>query len=209
MPTAKEDDVRRIIGPDREAKLCRAFDKAWEDVGADISKYALWPRTRANMVFERLAVRLQQEFADDVRAAFCFHDETVKIVLDDTVLLRCKKANGQGFGQNIPTQANLAFCEGQIELPGLEGFQKIEIVYGVNQFGTEMDGIVVQARDGEMRLWAYPIPSSAAGAGAGTVVPLPLSPAPPPPSGPTPDVSDLVQPRKTPAAAEETDKSEK
>jgi hypothetical protein len=103
--------------------------------------------------------------------------------------------------------ANLAFCEAQYELPGMEGLQKVEIVYGVNQFGTEMDAIVVQARDGDMRLWAYQIPSSAAG--AGTVVPFPLPPSPPPPSGSTTDVSDLVQPRKQPTDKEETDKSEK
>ncbi len=97
MPTANQDDVRRVIGPEREAKLCRAFQKAWEDVAADISKYSRWPRTRANMMFERLAVRLQDEFADDLNVSFYFHDETVKMVLDDKILARCKKANEQGL----------------------------------------------------------------------------------------------------------------
>jgi hypothetical protein len=115
----------------------------------------------------------------------------------------------QGLGHNIDTQANIAFIEAQLELPGLEELQKIEIVYGVNQFGTEMDGIAVQARDGDMRLWAYPIPSGAAGSSTATIIPLPLPPSPPPSSAPATDASDLVQPRKTPAGDEETDKSEK
>jgi hypothetical protein len=185
MPLAAMDDVRRIIGPDREEKLSGAFRKAGDDVAVDISKYSRWPRTRAN-----------------------FHDETVKMVLDDTILARCKKANEDGLGANIDTQANMAFVEAQLDLPGLEGLQKIEIVYDVNQFGTDMDGIAVQARDGDMRLWVYPIPSGAAGAGAGTVVPLPLPPSPPSPLTPTADVSDLVQPRHRPAE-EGTNESEK
>jgi hypothetical protein len=74
------------------------------------------------------------------------------------------------------------------------------------QFPTSIQGIVVQARDGDMRLWAYPIDRREAG-GAGIVVPtpLPLPPAPPPSS----DASDLVQPRKKPDGKDETDKSEK
>ena len=209
MPIASLDDVRRIIGPDREERLSRAFHKAWEDVAADIHKYPRWPRTRANMIFERLAIRLQEEFIDDFGVSFYFHDETVKMVLDDTILARCKKADEQGLGHNIDTQANIAFIEAQLELPGLEELQKMEIVYGVNQFGTEMDGIAVQARDGDMRLWAYPIPSGAAGSSTATIIPLPLPPSPPPSSAPATDASDLVQPRKTPAGDEETDKSEK
>ncbi len=103
----------------------------------------------------------------------------------------------------------MAFIEAQYELPGLVGLQKIEIVYGVNFIGTAIDGIAVQARDGQMRLWAYPIPSETAGGDAGTIVQLPLPPAPSAPSVPSTDASDLVQPRKKPAVEEETDNSGK
>jgi hypothetical protein len=82
MPVANEDDVRRIIGTNREAKLWRAFHTAWDDVAGDISRYNRWPRSRANMVFERLAVRLLEEFADDPRVRFSFGDETVKIIFN-------------------------------------------------------------------------------------------------------------------------------
>jgi hypothetical protein len=159
------------------------------------------------MVFERLAIRLQEEFADDLEVSFHFHDETVKIGLVDTIIARCKKTDEQGLGHNIDTQANMAFVEAQLEFPGLESLQKIEIVYGVNAFGTEIDGIAVQSRDGNMRLWSYPIPSSAAAGGAGTIIPLPLPPPPPPSADPSAgDVSDLVKPREKPAAEEEPDK---
>jgi hypothetical protein len=207
MPIAKEDDVRRIIGGDREVKIWRAVHRAWEDVRADIPRYSIWPRSRANMMFERLAVRFQEEFADEhPRVRFCFKDETVKIVVDEVILARCKKANDRGLGQNIETQTNMMFCEAQDDLFGFEGLQKVEIVYFLNQMATSIQGIVVQARDGDMRLWAYPIDRREAG-GAGIVVPtpLPLPPAPPPSS----DASDLVQPRKKPDGKDETDKSEK
>jgi hypothetical protein len=206
MPVAKEDDIRRIIGPDREARLWRAIHRAWDDVAADISRYNRWPRSRANMMFERLAVRLQEEFADEhPKVRFSFSDETVKIIFDEYVLARCKKANGRGFAQNVETQATLAFCEAQDDLPGFQGFQKIEIVYVVNDTGTAINGIIIQARDGDKRLWAYSIERPASADDA-MIPPVPLSPRPHPP---TSDGSDLVQPRKKLAEKEEDDKSGK
>lgn len=199
MTTAKEDDVRGALTPEREAKLSKAFHQAWNDVMPDQAKYGIWPRTRANMMFERLAVRLQEQFIDDAGVEFCFADETVKIIFDDKIVARCKKANGKGLGQNIATHAVLAFCEAEEDLFGFAGLQKIEIVYGINATGTGIRAIMVQARDGETKLWAYRIDE--AGDSTGDLpIKLPTPPTPPPTDG-----SDLVQPRTTPVVKKETD----
>ena len=119
MPVAKEGDVRRILGGGREAKIWRGVDRAWKDVSADIGRYSIWPRSRAIMMFERLAVRFQDHFH---RSQTERTDETVKMIFDELVLARCKKANDRGLGQNIETQANMSFCEAQDDLFGFDGY---------------------------------------------------------------------------------------
>jgi hypothetical protein len=196
-----EDDTRRVIDPSREAKLSRAFYEAWEDVRKDRPRYSIWPRTRANMMFERLAVRLQEAFIDDSGVRFEFADETVKITFDDKIVARVKKADGRGLGHNVQTETNDLFCDQADVFPGFEPLEKVEIVYVLNMYGTEIKRIMVQARDGEVRLWAYQIDDTAIGTSA------PVEPLPPRPAAPVADVGDLVQPKAKQIVKDETDKS--
>jgi hypothetical protein len=202
MAIPNERDAREIIGPEREARIWRAVHAAWDDVAADIGRYSIWPRSRANMMFERLAVRLQEEFSSESAAVrFFFADETVKVLFDGKLLVRFKKANGRGLGQNVETTATFLFCEQELDLLGFAGYQKIEIVYVVNAVGTAIRNILVQARNGNERVWAYPINRPEIVEESAPIVPLPLAT----PTTPAPDASDLVQPRKTPVREEETD----
>jgi hypothetical protein len=194
-----EDDVRKIITPIREAKIYRAFHQAWADWTQDRARYPRWPRTRANMFFERLAIRLQEHFIDDPGFHFTFHDETVKIVVDQKLLARCKKADGHGLGHNIRTDANDLFCD-QASLSIVAPFNKVEIVYVVNNLGTEISKVLVQARDGETRLWAYEIDDTA----LATIAPV--TPLPIPTPSVVPDAADLVQPRNKPVTKEDEEK---
>jgi hypothetical protein len=193
-----ESDVRRTITPEREAKLYRSFDQAWADVQQDRHRYPIWARTRAGMMFERLAIRLQENFAGDPGVRFVFATETVKVIFDEKLMIRCKKADGQGLGHNIPTGANDMFCE-QGAFPGFEPLEKVEVVYVLNAYSTAIKRIMVQARDGDVRLWAYEIDDTALPAAA------PIAPFPTP-SAPSPDISMLVQPRTQPVSKDETDK---
>jgi hypothetical protein len=193
-----EDDVRAIITPTREAKIYRAFHAAWDDYIQDRSRYKIWPRTRANMVFERIAVRLQEQFLDDPGMYFDFANETVKITIDQKLLARCKKANSKGLGQNIPTQANDLFCE-QDMFAAVAPLDKIEIVYVVNMLSTEIRRILIQARDGDVRLWSYEIDDTA----LASVAPVISIPTPATPPALVPDASDLVNPRTKPASKDE------
>jgi hypothetical protein len=195
-----EDDTRRVVTLVREAKLSRAFSEAWKDVRKDLGRYSIWARTRANMMFERLAVRLQEAFIDDPGVRFEFANETVKITFDDKIVARVKKADSRGLGHNVQTETNDLFCDQSDMLPGFEPLDKIEIVYVLNMYGTEIKRVMVQARDGEVLLWAYKIDDAALGTAA------PVQPLPTPPAPPT-TADDLVQPRAKPIVKDESDKS--
>jgi len=193
-----EVEVRDVLHLDREAKIERAFMRAWQDWldNPQRAMYSRWPRTRANMLFERIADRLQEEFADDPGVQFHFQDETIKAAFDDRVLARFKKADEEGFGKNVPTQAVMMFCEAQADLPGMPGLQKVEVLYHLDDLRTYISGISVQARDGDMRLWAYRLDASEGG--------QPPLPFPPPPPLPPYDASDLVHPRAPKGADEDS-----
>jgi hypothetical protein len=195
-----EDDVRSILTSVREAKIYRAVKHAWADYMQDRARYPRWARTRANMMFERLAIRLQEQFIDDPGIHFTFHDETVKIVADQKLLARCKKADNRGLGHNVPTQANDLFCD-QGSLSIVTAFDKVEIVYVINSLGTEISKVLVQARDGEERLWTYEIDDTA------LVTTAPVTPLPPTAPSVVPDDAELVKPRTRPVAKEEEDKN--
>jgi len=152
------------------------------------------------MMFERLTVRLQETFFDDPGVRFQFANETVKITFDDKIVARVKKADNSGLGHNVQTETNDLFCDQADMFPGFEPLDKIEIVYVLNMYGTEIKRIMVQARDGDVRLWAYEIDDTALGTAA-PVEPLPTRPMPPPAG------DDLVQPRVKPIVKDESDKS--
>jgi len=193
-----EDDVRKVLTAERAAKVYRAIRQAWEDVQQDIVRYPHWPRTRAGMVFERLKIRLQEQFATDTGVHFTFADETMKMVFDGKLVARCKKADSRGLGHNIPTGANDLFVEQQTSL--FEVQDKIEIVYVLNTYATNIKQVLVQARDADVRLWAYEIDDAALGTSA------PVTPLPTPPM-PTISADDLVQPRAKPLVKDESDKN--
>ena len=152
------------------------------------------------MLFEKIAVRLQEQFADDPGVHFVFADETLKIIFDQKLIVRCKKADNRGLGHNIPTLANDLFCA---QSSFLAPMGKVEIVYFIDEYATEIAEVVVQARDGDVRLWSYPINDTAL-AFTAPVVSLPVASAAPIAS----DVESLVQPRSKPIAKDENNKDE-
>lgn len=208
MAVPTHDEARAIISPEREDAIFHAFMRAWEDWQTlpDRTKFSRWARTRAGMVFERLAGRLQEAFQDDAGVKFHFDNETLKIVFDNAIVARCKKANANEVGDNIQTRAESEFTDAPSEIPGLGGLKKIEIVYILNKFETAIERVVIHARDGGMRLWVWTL---GRGAPSAEIIPFDL----PTPRGPTsvPDAADvakeIVSPRKSDAqeTSEETD----
>jgi hypothetical protein len=189
MATANETVVRSVLTAEREEKIVGAYNQAWNDwwSNTDRTKLSRWPRTRANTLFEYLANRLIAAFANDPDSRFIFQRESFKLTIDNTLVIRFKKANSNGVGSNIETQAEINFGELQTDLPGMPGLQKVEIVYALNATETAIAEITVAARNGDKRLWGYNIN----GLGGATVVPFVQPPTP------VSGVDQMVVPKKS------------
>lgn len=188
MAMAIEADVREILTPEREEIIRQAYKAAWEDwIGSpDRSKRSRWPRTRANDLFEYAANHIFAGFAVDAGAHFIFHRETYKLFLDNRLVIRFKYGNQKGLGSNVDTRQISAFCDPQVDLPGMTGVQKIEVDYMLNATETAITQILVVARNNKKSLWSYAIN----GTGGAAVIPLSL------PQQPAPSVDEMVVPRK-------------
>ena len=204
MTVPTHTEAKTTISSVREAGIVSAFAAAWSDWenSPDRGHYSRWARTRANMVFERLAARLQEAFVNDPGVRFHFKSETIKIVFDDSIVARVKKANGVGLGENIVTGAVTQFIEAQPDIDGLGGLKKIEIVYVLNKFQTAIRDVVAQARDGGMQIWRWTLGKGAEGA---EIIPFTLPPAPPPVERGAADQVVNPKPTKKPDEASESD----
>jgi hypothetical protein len=174
MIRSDEDIVREVLHS-YEDGIFKAVHGAWNDWGElSLGGRLLFPaRSRACLVHDFMVQRAISGWSDDSAVRVIHRDETAKFVILDRVLLRFKKADDRGLGSNIPTQASLNFVEQQQELPGIPDAHKVEIVYVLNRLQTQIDRVVVVARDGEERLWDYVIPP----ADTAEVIPLPMAPS--------------------------------
>lgn len=152
----------------------------------------LYDRTKANEVFDAIARRAIALFGAEDRVAVLREAQTVKVIFRGQILARFKKAGDDWMGSNIRTQAAMAFMEADGVLPGLPPeTAKVEFVWFPNDIWTEVEQIMVVARDGDVRLWEYEIGQAK---GAGALVPLPR-----PPAGPADmEDDDLVVPKAKP-----------
>jgi len=176
MPIANREKVEPIIGVFSE-RLRAVLDRAMEDWLAipDRSRFR-YPRTRANIIFDRIISHALAEFDGDgdstVKAIQ--ESQSVKFLFHDTVVARFKKGNARGVGANIETQAVLDFIDPQGSFAGLPEIQRVEIVYQLNFLGTGYAEVSVVARDKRARIWAYPLTSTP----SAEIIPLPPRPAP-------------------------------
>ena len=165
-----ESFVRSRLGP-YEARIRSVIDDAWRDyLSIDVRHKFMFPRTRANIVFDLIAGRMIAEFDGDKAIRIIQKDETVKVLVEDVLLLRIKKAANDGLGQNIQTQAVMEFVAQGPEIPGLlPDIYKIELCYFESKTGAEIDSVRVTARDNDDILWWYELGRKA----SGTVIEFP------------------------------------
>lgn len=172
MTEADEDVVRGVLAP-YETKLFQAIHGAWDDWKAlGLGGRLLFPgRTRACLVHDFIVQRAIIAFTGDPAVRTLRRDETAKFLFAGKVVLRFKKADDNGLGSNIETEATLDFIDQQQELPGIPNVHKIEAVYILNKLRTQIERVVVVARDGDVRLWSYVIaPTTTA-----EIVPMPVA----------------------------------
>lgn len=154
-----------------EPALFQAVHNGWRDWqgSSHNGRLIFTARSRACLVYDYIVQRAVAAFDGDPAVRIILQDETARFIFTDRVVLRFKKANGNGLGANIRTQATLGFVEQQQELPGLPHVQKVEVVYVLNALQTQVAEVLVTARDGDVRLWHYELaPDTTA-----EIIPLP------------------------------------
>lgn len=169
MPIPNEATVRPILNEIRD-QVSTAIQDAWEDwLGSDFNGVWRCKRSRANFVWEQII--------DRAHAALFYHadvhvidgNETMKFLVQDTVLFRFKKADETGRSSNVATQLALAFHDHDQDLFDLPEVQRVEVVYKLNRLETKIEDICVVARDGALIAWEYRLMDAGE-----AVVPLPL-----------------------------------
>ena len=193
MPIPAENAVRRCLEP-RHPIIYDAVTGGWADCRA-MPQIGWWRRkgTRAAMVWEGTVERAIQSFVDDEGVRVVNHFDTRSFLVDDTVLFRFKKGDVRLFSRNYPTQLALAFHDHRDDdLFGYGGLMRVEVVHTLNPRETEIESVVIIARDRRRVFWWYNI----GGETRGRVLPFPVSAGPD--QRPT---RDLARPRRTPIEA--------
>lgn len=171
--TVLEEFVRSKLAP-YEGRIRSVIDRAWVQYLAIPCRFKfLFPRTRANIVFDLIAGEMLREFDGDASVRVIQKNETVKFLVGGELLCRIKKANGSGLGSNIQTQEVMDFICQEPGIPGLlDDVHKIEICYFEDVTGAEIASVHVTARDNDVKLWSYEIDREESAA-SGDIVPFP------------------------------------
>ncbi len=149
----------------------------------------LYDRTRSNDMFDAIARRAIFRLAAESGIRVEIEAQTFKFYVK-AIAARFKKGGEDKLGCNIPTQAAMAFMEADGVLPGLPPETgKVEIIWLPNEIWTQIDRVLVIARDGDHLIWEYEIEAAAGAA----IIPLPMATLPEPP-----DFDDLVKPKPKP-----------
>jgi hypothetical protein len=180
-------DIRRVIAEAwaewRQVETLRA-DQGYGTIA--------YNRTIANFIFDGIARRAIPHFGALNTVRVEIESQTFKLYVKD-LLIRFKKGGQDRLGQNIPTFAALLFEDAEGQLPGFPPHTcKIEIIWLPNEIWTDVDRVLIVARDGDYLIWEYDI-ERASGTG-GVVIPFPSAPD----RGPPPDAGDLVKPKAKP-----------
>ncbi|WP_423415345.1 hypothetical protein RLW55_01395 [Hyphomicrobium sp. B1] len=169
-----EAEIRGILGP-HEKDILAVVHGAWQDFqDLGLSGRLRYKRNRAGLVHDFMVQRGMGLWGEGSGVTWQEKDETAKFIFAEKVVVRFKKADENGLGSNIMTQAVMAFVDPQMELPGIPSVSKVEVVYALNAFETQIETVAVVSRDGDQELWSYVIDDL----GGAAVIPLPLAPTP-------------------------------
>lgn len=180
MSDPSKKHVQVILG-EFHSRIRAVVDRAWAEwraVAGFRSENAfgpmLYPRTVANYVFDAIARHAIAEFGDDPSVDIKIEPQTIKLFFKGAVLGRFKKGDENKLGQNVTTQAALAFADANEILPGLPPETvKVEFIWLANEIQTRLEHVLVVRRDNDTLLWDYELEAT------GEVVPFPDQPSGP------------------------------
>jgi hypothetical protein len=161
MPRPVEGYIKPNVRPyeDRIAKVVtRAWDAWWKSAAKKTYAYR---RVRACAVHELMVREARKEFESDRDVHIINGQETIYLLIKNRVILRLKKGDDRGLGQNNHSQQSLAFVSANADvdaLPlGLPDVQRADVTYLLNPLETRIERVLIVGRDGRKKLWGYPI----------------------------------------------------
>jgi hypothetical protein len=158
MPTPVESVIRDVLRKnDRAAQLRVATSGAWQALKEKYPDQAWWRRksTRAAIIWEEAVNNAIASFSRDKGVCLVRHYDTVSFVMDDTILLRLKKADMELRSSNVQTVLSSLFHRHDADLFGYNGLQRVESAYVLNKFETEMMWIGLVAREKKSKLFYF------------------------------------------------------
>jgi hypothetical protein len=198
MPIPTKGEAQRMLRP-YHGLIWRIVHEAWDEwrtVQGLRVKHKMSPplysRTIANYVFDAVARRAIPAFGTEARVNVKVEAQTFKIFVRGLLAARFKQGGEDKLGHNVPTQSGMAFMEADRVLPDMPPETgKVEIVWLPNDIRTQIEALLVVARDGDQLIWEYEIKEPGESA---KTIPMPTRPLEPP----EPEAGDLVKPKATP-----------
>lgn len=178
MPRPIEADVRTLLAP-REGAITQVVLDAWGRWWRNPERPTLYRRTRACLVHNYIMNAAPAAFTADRGVHLIQRQETIYFLIERRLLMRFKKGDEQGLSSNIETQASLAFVDPTEPLIDLPDVARVDIAYVLNQLETVVHQVAVVARDGDRKVWSYPLYARDDRA---ATVPLPVRPLAPAPA---------------------------
>ena len=171
MPVPSQETIEPILETYREP-IVETVRAAWSDWR--VSPYAgTWrcKRSRANFVWEQIIQHAHIKFAGFGGLRIIEGQETFRFLVGDQVLFRFKKGDETGLTRNVPTQLALAFHDHEADLFNLPSVHRVEVAYTLNRLETEIEDVIVVARDSDTVVWTYSLLEE-----SGNVEPFPTLP---------------------------------
>ncbi|MBL4645398.1 MAG: hypothetical protein COA52_07455 [Hyphomicrobiales bacterium] len=192
--TITKEKAQDIWSPHHD-RIIRVIESAWAEYIAlkqcrleNGFAPLLYSRTKSNDIFDAIARYAFEEFGSDEKFMLRTEAQTFKI-FHSNCCIRFKKSGTNLLGNNIPTQAAMAFAEADGQLPNMPpNTAKLEIVWVANDIFTELESIHILARDGDTLLWEYPIDRAD---DKEIVINIPTSP-----TDPDDDFDGLIKPKR-------------
>jgi len=181
MPTPIDSVVRETVRKnDRAILLRRATTDAWQTLAEKYPDRAWWRRksTRAAIVWEEAVNNAIAALSKDKGAHVVRHFDTVSFILDDTVLVRLKKADMELQSRNVQTVLSSLFHRHDTDLYGYSGLQRVESAYVLNKFETDMAWVGIVAREKKAKLFHFEFNELSVPAEAPLIFPTPATGSP-------------------------------
>ena len=159
MPMPAEPTVRNVLAPFNK-RIRRVLDNGFKSYLARRAGN-LYKRTDSADIFDCVIQAAMVEFDGKPEVQVFKGGATARFLFANKVLVRFKKANRRGAGQNIRTAANDNFLDPTLPFANAPHAMKVEICWKMNALGTGYTSLHVTSRNGAGVLWSYEMPGGA------------------------------------------------